>query len=196
MEPMEPRFRDVSFVKAKLFAEPIYRADDAVIWNILRTHFEEVRGFFHQIGQEVVLDEGEGYAFVKQIEPVDDERVPRLVQARPLSYELTFLLICLREELDRFDASGSDSGRLVLTREQLRMLIEPYIRATSDAARRRDRIDTAINKAVEFGFLRLRTGETQQEDFQVMRIIKARFGPSELSAVKNRLISYGQQRQA
>lgn len=114
------------------------------------------------------------------------------MQARPLNYELTLLLICLREELDRFDASGSDSGRLVLTREQLRMLIEPYIRAASDAARRRDRIDTAVNRAVELGFLRLRTSEAQQDEFQVMRIIKARFGPSELSVVKDRLISYGQ----
>jgi len=47
----------------------------------------------------VVFDEAEGYAFIRQIEPLEGERVPRLVQGRPLNYETTLLLVFLREEL-------------------------------------------------------------------------------------------------
>jgi hypothetical protein len=191
MNPTENQFREAAFVKTRLFRDPMYRADDAELWAVLRSHLDEVRGFFRQVGQEVVFDEGEGYAFIRQIEPQGEERVPRLVQKRPLNYETTLLLVFLREELDRFESSGTDSTRLVRSREQLRSLVAPYLRETTDRARDRDKLDEAINRLVNLGFLR-RQGSAEVEEFQVMRIVKARFGPGELESVKERLIRYAQ----
>ena len=191
MSSGDTSFREVSFVKARLFRDPMYRADDVELWAVLRSNLEEVRGFFRQVGQEVIFDEGEGYAFIRQIEPQAEERVPRLVQKRPLNYETTLLLVFLREELDRFESSGTDSTRLVRSREQLRSLVAPYLRETTDRARDRDKLDEAINRLVALGFLR-RQGTGEIEEFQVMRIVKARFGPGELESVKERLIRYAQ----
>ena len=191
MNPTENQFREAAFVKTRLFRDPMYRADDVELWAVLRSHLDEVRGFFRQVGQEVVFDEGEGYAFIRQIEPQGEERVPRLVQKRPLNYETTLLLVFLREELDRFESSGTDSTRLVRSREQLRSLVAPYLRETTDRARDRDKLDEAINRLVNLGFLR-RQGSAEIEEFQVMRIVKARFGPGELESVKERLIRYAQ----
>jgi len=182
MNPTENQFREAAFVKTRLFRDPMYRADDVELWAVLRSHLDEVRGFFRQVGQEVVFDEGEGYAFIRQIEPQGEERVPRLVQKRPLNYETTLLLVFLREELDRFESSGTDSTRLVRSREQLRSLVAPYLRETTDRARDRDKLDEAINRLVNL----------EIEEFQVMRIVKARFGPGELESVKERLIRYAQ----
>jgi hypothetical protein len=191
MNPSDTQFREVAFVKARLFRDPMYRADDVELWAVLRSSLEEVRGFFRQVGQEVVFDEGEGYAFIRQLEPQGEERVPRLVQKRPLNYETTLLLVFLREELDRFESSGTDSTRLVRSREQLRSLVAPYLRETIDRARDRDKLDEAINRLVGLGFLR-RQGSAEAEEFQVMRIVKARFGPGELESVKERLLRYAQ----
>lgn len=191
MNPNDTQFREAAFVKARLFRDPMYRADDVEMWAVLRSNLEEVRGFFRQVGQEVVFDEGEGYAFIRQIEPQGEERVPRLVQKRPLNYETTLLLVFLREELDRFESSGTDSTRLVRSRDQLRSLVAPYLRETTDRARDRDKLDEAINRLVGLGFLR-RQGSAEAEDFQVMRIVKARFGPGELESVKERLLRYAQ----
>jgi hypothetical protein len=191
MNPTENQFREAAFVKTRLFRDPMYRADDVELWAVLRSHLDEVRGFFRQVGQEVVFDEGEGYAFIRQIEPQGEERVPRLVQKRPLNYETTLLLVFLREELDRFESSGTDSTRLVRSREQLRSLVAPYLRETTDRVRDRDKLDEAINRLVNLGFLR-RQGSAEVEEFQVMRIVKARFGPGELESVKERLIRYAQ----
>lgn len=191
MSSNDTPFREAAFVKARLFREPMYRADDAELWTTLRGHLEEIRGFFRQVGQEVIFDEGEGYAFIRQIEAQGEERVPRLVQKRPLNYETTLLLVFLREELDRFESSGTDSTRLVRSREQLRSLVAPYLRETTDRARDRDKLDVAINRLVELGFLR-RQGSSEIEEFQVMRIVKARFGPGELESVKERLMRYAQ----
>ena len=191
MNPSDTQFREAAFVKARLFRDPMYRADDVELWAILRSNLDEIRGFFRQVGQEVIFDEGEGYAFIRQIEPQDEERVPRLVQKRPLNYETTLLLVFLREELDRFESSGTDLTRLVRSREQLRSLVAPYLRETTDRARDRDKLDEAINRLVGLGFLR-RQGSAEAEEFQVMRIVKARFGPGELESVKERLLRYAQ----
>ncbi len=191
MSSSDTPFREVAFVKARLFRDPMYRADDVELWAVLRSNLEEVRGFFRQVGQEVIFDEGEGYAFIRQLEPQAEERVPRLVQKRPLNYETTLLLVFLREELDRFESSGTDSTRLVRSREQLRSLVAPYLRETTDRVRDRDKLDEAINRLVGLGFLR-RQGSGEIEEFQVMRIVKARFGPGELESVKERLIRYAQ----
>jgi len=191
MNPSDTQFREAAFVKARLFRDPMYRADDVELWAVLRSNLEEIRGFFRQVGQEVIFDEGEGYAFIRQIEPQGEERVPRLVQKRPLNYETTLLLVFLREELDRFESSGTDSTRLVRSREQLRSLVAPYLRETTDRARDRDKLDESINRLVGLGFLR-RQGSAEAEEFQVMRIVKARFGPGELESVKERLLRYAQ----
>lgn len=186
------RFPDTSFVKTQLFREPLYRADDVSIWNTLKNNLEEVRRFFWQLGQELVFDEGEGYAFIRQISAEGDEKVPHLVSTRALNYETTLLLVFLRDELDRFETSGTDSVRLIRSREQLRSLIEPYVRNSTDKARDRNRIDEAIARLVRLGFLR-QEATADVEEFQIMRIIKARFGAAELEDIRNRLLRYVQQ---
>jgi hypothetical protein len=66
-----------------------------------------------------VLDEGEGFAFIRQIEVEGEEQVPRLIRKRALSYHATVLLVCLREELVRFDSRADDAARLVKSRAEL-----------------------------------------------------------------------------
>ncbi len=174
-------FADRSFVLARLLLGPIYR-EDGVLWNALRAEREEVIRYFRQIGQEVVIDEAEGYAFLRQIESEGGERVPRIARRQPLSYTATLLLVCLREELARFDASTPDSTRLVLTRQQLRELVGQFLRDTNNQVRDIRLIDAAIGRTEELGFLR-KFGSSEADTFEVMRILKARFGPGEVEQV-------------
>jgi hypothetical protein len=187
--PENSQFSETSFVKTKLFREPLYRADDPELWVVLRSHIPEVKAFFREVGQDLVFDEAEGCAFIRQIEAQENERVPRLIQRQPLSYTATLLLVVLREELSRFETSGATDVRLVQSRSQIRGLVTPFVPETADRARDRDRIDEAINRLVSLGFLR-RHASDGQEEFEVMRILKHRFGPGELETVKERLLRY------
>jgi hypothetical protein len=45
------------------------------------------------------------------------------------------LLVCLREELARFDAVPGDSTRLVLTKQQLRELVPQFVRESNNQIR-------------------------------------------------------------
>lgn len=183
-------FPPASFVKAKLFRGPVYR-EDGEPWLTLRAQQEEIRHYFRQIGQELVLDEGEGYAFIRQLEFEGEARVPRLVQRHPLSYLATLLAACLREEFLRFDAAPGDSTRLVKSRDELRGFMADFLRDSTNQVRDVARLDRAIQQLAELGFLRP-LGSAEENRFEVMRILKARIGPSELEDIKQRLLHHAQ----
>ena len=178
-------FSPKSFALARLLVQPIYR-EDGSIWDTLRAERDSIAHYFRQIGQEVVIDEAEGYAFLRQIEADGGDAVPRVGRRQSLGYTATVLMVCLREELARFDAAPGDSTRLVLTRPQLRDLVSQFKRETNDQTRDVRTIDGAVRRLEELGFLRP-FGPVEAETFEVMRILKARFGASELQEVKDRL---------
>ncbi|WP_442889478.1 DUF4194 domain-containing protein [Congregicoccus parvus] len=179
---------------ARLLVEPLYREDGA-LWETLRAERETVAHYFRQLGQELVIDEGEGYAFLRQIEPEGGERVPRVGRRQPLGYTATLLLVCLREELARFDAAPGDSTRLVLTRPQIRELAGQFLRESNNQVRDIRALDTALRRIEELGFVRA-FGAAESDTFEVMRILKARFGPAELEDVKQKLIRHAAERGA
>ena len=181
-----------SYVLARLLLSPIYR-EDGEQWETLRAERQAISQYVREIGQELVIDEAEGYAFLRQIEIDGVDRVPRIGRRQPLGYTATLLLVCLREELARFDAAPNDSSRLVLTREQLRELVGQFMRETNNQVRDQRTIDTAINRVEELGFLRP-FGTAESDSFEVMRILKARFGPSELQEIRDRLKTHAEQR--
>lgn len=193
MNPTEIVFLPSAFVKARLFREAVYR-EDAEDWLTLRGHLDEIRRYFRDIGQDLVFDEAEGYAFIRQLEFEGEEHVPRLVQRRPLSYVATLLLVILREEFLRFDAAPGDSTRLVKTRTELRNFIADFVPETTNQVRDTGRIDAAIKSLSELGFLRPLNAVSNQDTFEIMRIVKARLGPADLETIKERLCLHAKPR--
>ncbi|HVZ16416.1 MAG TPA: DUF4194 domain-containing protein [Terriglobales bacterium] len=186
----DPAFSERSFVLAHLLLDPIYR-EEGSMWEALRAERDAIAHYFRQIGQEVVIDEGEGYAFLRQIEPGGGDRVPRVGRKQSLGYTATLLLVCLREELARFDASPEDSTRLVLTRPRLREIASQFLRETNNQVRDVRTVDAAIRRLEELGFLRA-LGQAETEAFEVRRIVKARFGAGELQEVRDRLARHAE----
>lgn len=186
---MTSAFSIASFVKARLLREPLYR-EDVELWDVLRAQQDEIRHYFRQLGQELVLDEGEGFAFLRQVESEGDEPVPRLVQRRPLSYPATILLVCLREELLRFDSAADDSTRLIRTRQELIGMVSTFVPESNNQVRDLKVLDTAISRLEDLHFLRALGSD--RNTFEVMRIIKARITPAELESIKERLLRHAQ----
>lgn len=180
-------FPEASFVMVKLLKQPIYREDERD-WNVLLVNRDEVRHHFRKMGQELVLDETEGYAFIRQMEIEGVDKIPRLTQRRPLNYHATLLLVCLRQEFCTFDTSNPDATRLVKSRQGIHDLVAAYLPETTNQVRDINKIDAAIQRLVEFGFLRIIDNE--QDTFEVMRIVKAKVGPSELESIKERILKH------
>lgn len=139
-----------------------------------------MRDYVAVLNLELVLDEAEGYAFLRSRPGRDDESaptLPRLVARRPLSFPVSLLLALLRKKLAESDAGGGDT-RLILTREQIVELVRVFLPAGSNETKLIDQIETHVNKIVELGFLRklkpvAGKGDGQVAAFEVQRILKA-----------------------
>ena len=188
---------DLSTLVIFLLKGVIYQEADAVLWNALLSLQGRVRDYVAVLGLELVLDEAEGYAFLRsRQESADDAafKLPRLVARRPLSFPVSLLLALLRKKLAEFDASGGDT-RLVLSRDEIVELIRVFLPEGSNEVKLIDQIETHLNKIVELGFLRrLKSSATNQVGqaavFEVRRILKAFVDAQWLADFDARLTAY------
>ena len=121
---------DLSALVIPLLKGVIYQEADAGLWNALLTLQSRVRDYVAVLDLELVLDEAEGYAFLRARPEAPDgaaARLPRLVARRPLSFPVSLLLALLRKKLAEFDAGGGDT-RLVLSRDEVAELMRVHCR--------------------------------------------------------------------
>jgi len=188
---------DLSALVIPLLKGVIYQEGNAGQWNALLQLQTRVRDYVAVLGLELVLDEAEGYAFLRARSETDEDaisKLPRLIARRPLSFSVSLLLALLRKKLAEFDASGSDT-RLVLTRDEIVDLIRVFLPESSNESRLIDQIETHLNKIIELGFLRrLRVGTAnpggQAAVFEVRRILKAFVDAQWLAELDVRLAAY------
>jgi hypothetical protein len=164
---------DLSLAVTQLMKGVVYRDAHDKAWSNLTQLQAQVRDYVAVLGLQVIIDESEGYAFLRQRpeEPDDDSApLPRLIPRRSLSFHLSLLLALLRKRLAEFDAQGGDT-RLMLTREQMVEMVRLFLPVTSNEVRLTDQIDSYLGKAAELGFLRQVKGTEQV--YEVRRILKA-----------------------
>lgn len=166
----------------------VYRESAQDVWPTLEHRGAAVRDHFETIGVEVVVDDTEGYAYLRSQEPGDgEEPLPRLIKRRRLTYHVSLLLVLLRKRLVEFEASSSD-GKLVLTRDQLADMMRVFLADSGNEARAVDQIDRTIRQAAELGFLRELAG--QRGHWEVRRILKAYVDAQTLSDFAGKLAEY------
>ena len=171
-----------------LFRGVLYQEQSPDLWNALLQLQSRVRDHAGVFGLALVLDEAEGYAYLRQRPATEGEpELPRLVQRRQLGYAVSLLLALLRKKLAEHDAAGGDT-RLILSRTQIVDLVQLFLPAGTNEAKLVDRIDADINKVVELGFLRRLRG--QDDQFEVRRILKAFVDAQWLSELEQRLAEY------
>lgn len=162
---------DLSAVLISLMKGIVSREQDASLWQSLLALQARIRDHVSVLGLELILDESEGYAYLRQRPAGEGEAaLRRLVARRQLGYPVSLLLALLRKKLAEFDATSGET-RLILSREVIVELMRLFLPDTVNEARLRDQIDSHINKIVELGFLRRLRGESDQ--FEVRRILKA-----------------------
>lgn len=178
----------LSSVLVALMKGVTYRDANPALWQALVDLSGRVRDYVVVLGLDLVLDEAEGYAYLRQRPSVEGEpELPRLIVRRQLGYPISLLIALLRKKLAEFDARSGDT-RLVLSRDEMVDLLRVFLPDTSNEARLLDRVDTHINKIVELGFLRRLRGRDDQ--FEVQRILKAFVDAQWLNDFEERLAAY------
>jgi hypothetical protein len=204
MEEQQPRIEntpdpaaDLSVLLISLLKSVLYREGDERLWGALLNLQARVRDYVAILNLDLVLDEAEGYAFLKsRPEPADDDpapRLPRLVARRPLSFPVSLLLALLRKKLAEFDAGGGDT-RLVLSRDDIVELLRVFLPGGSNEAKLVDQIEITVNKVVELGFLHklkpVGGNPMGLAGYEVQRILKAFVDAQWLAEFDERLANY------
>lgn len=184
---------ELSSVVVPLLRGVIYREENPGLWGSLLKLQASVRDYVAVIGLELLLDEAEGYVFLRSRQDVDEDgatAIPRLVARRQLSYPVSLLLALLRKKLAEFDAGGGDI-RLILSRDEVVELIRIFLPVGSNEVKLIDQVDATLNKIAELGFIRWLRGQGQM--IEVRRIIKAFVDAQWLADFDERLAEYRQQ---
>lgn len=172
----------------RLMQGVIYRESDEDTWLTLERQGASVRDHFATIGVDVVVDDVEGFGYLRsRTEEDGDEVLPRLVRRRALTYNVSLLLVLLRKRLVEFETTGGD-GRLVLTTDQIVEMLRLFQAESTNDARVVDQAETTINKARDLGFLRQLRG--QSDHWEVRRILKAYVDAQTLSDFATKLREY------
>lgn len=199
----------LSMVLVALFKGVIQQEGDNRLWTDLLRLQSRVRDYVSVLRLELILDEAEGYAFLRSMVTDSDleieidadngaeslkssnrEELPRLVPRRQLTFHVSLLLALLRKKLAEFDARGGDT-KLVLSRDEILDLVKVFMPASSNETKLVRKIDVHINKIVDMGFLRkMKASSVREDSFEVRRILKAFVDAQWLSEFDKRLEEY------
>jgi len=180
--------KGISKIVICLMKGVLYKEADPAIWQQLIREQGVVSEYVSVMGLSLLVDESEGYAFLKYREPEGEEEVlPRLIGRRQLSYPVSLLLALLRHRLAEFDASGEDT-RLIMSRDEIVEMVSTFLPSGVNEARLVDKIDSHISKVVELGFVRRMPGK--ENSIEVKRILKAFINAHWLSEMDQRLKEY------
>ena len=184
----QPTTANLSPVLIALMKGITSRDDDSAVWQALLDLQPRVREYVAVLGLELILDEAEGYAYLRQRAAAEGEpELAKLVARRQLGYPVSLMLALLRKKLAEFDA-GSGESRLILSAEQIADLVRLFLADTANEAKLMDRVDSDIKKIVELGFLRKLRGS--EDRFEVRRILKSFVDAQWLSEFDRRLADY------
>lgn len=177
---------ELTHVVVPLLKGVVYEDDNTTLWQQVHRHRTQVTDHMATMGLDLVIDEAEGFAYLRQMEH-DDVDIPRLVPRHRLSLRVSLLLALLRKRLAEFDASSSDP-RLILTRDQMVELLQLHLPSSDNVVRLVADVDALITKVVDLGFLRKVRG--QEHAYEVRRIIKAYIDAEWLAGLDARLRDY------
>jgi hypothetical protein len=181
---------DLPLVVTNLMKGVVYRDSHELVWQHLVPLIPRVSDYVATMGLTVVVDESEGYAFLRS-KPVDSDddspQIPRLIARHALSFHTSLMIALLRKKLAESDASD-DGARLILTRGQIVDMMLMFMPTSSNEARIVDNVDKTMNKVVDLGFLRKLP--KQDDQYEVRRALKAFVDAQWLSDFDTRLAEY------
>jgi hypothetical protein len=183
-----PEFRDWSVAAVRLL-QGVVCSDDAKTWDIVLRFRSALETYFARLALMLVVDEPEGYAFLRQWHeseyPAGYEDVPRLVRRSSLGYSPTILCVLLRDELRRFEEDDLHNERCVVETAALFDQWRVFFPAGQDEVRQQKEFSSVLRKIEELGFIR-RVADSP-EAWEIRRILKARLPVTELEALKGQL---------
>jgi hypothetical protein len=173
----------------KLLKGPVEYVEKST-WERLIQYKVELTGFLLQMGLALVLDEQDGYAYIKHQPFEEDENPVSWIQRRSLTYEESVMLVLLREMMAEFEVGEATNRELIKKRREIKEYAELFFKENASRVKFLKEIDRLIDKAEENGFLdKTEHNELADEQkFRIRKIIKAKVSSEELDHFYQQLV--------
>lgn len=163
---------------------------DTNAWEDILNYQSEINKYLMNIGIEMIVKRDEGFAYIKQI--VDDEdRTTGLIPRQQLGFEISVILIILRQMLEEFDSNMDElySTECFVRADDLKERIEIFLPERFNRVKLLSEIDTYITRLVSLGYLKL-IKRDNVNTYQIHRIIKEKVTLDKLQEFKDKLQEY------
>jgi len=185
-----PEVEDWSAAAIRLLQGVVY-VDDGPVWSIVLGHQSRLEDYFAKLGLQMVLDEPEGFAYLRQFDedelPEGYDRLPKLFRKTRLSYDATLLCVLLREELRQFEEHDVDNERCVVPTAGLFEQWKAFFPPEQDEVRLKRGLDGALKTLEGLKFIRLASKDPAE--WEIRRALKARLSAAELDALRQQLVA-------
>lgn len=179
-----------SKVIIQLLKGPLYREQTPGLWHDFLKYQEEIQAYFSHLGLTLFSHQDYGFAFLRQdlaAASEEEPALPRLVQQRELSFELSVLLVLLRKRLAEHDKSSGEP-RLVIDEKDILQSLKVFLKDTNNEVQQRKEVSALIEKAIDIGVLRRLNHDEQK--LEVLRVLAALFDATRLDELNSRLLEY------
>lgn len=175
----------------KLLKGPVEYVDKS-IWEKLLQYKSELTMFLTPLGLSLVLDEQDGYAYLKHLQIDEEENAVSWIPRRALTYEESIMLVLLREMMAEFEVGAATTRELIRKRREIKEYAELFFKENASRVKFLKEIDRLIDRTAENGFLdTIEHNEIADEQkFRIKKIIKARVGSDELEAFLGQLTNF------
>lgn len=163
---------------------------DTNAWEDILNYQSEINKYLMNIGIELIVKRDEGFAYIKQI--VDDEdRTTGLIPRQQLGFEISVILIILRQMLEEFDSNMDELyyTECFVRADDLKERIEIFLPERFNRVKLLSEIDTYITRLVSLGYLKL-IKRDNVNTYQIHRIIKEKVTLDKLQEFKDKLQEY------
>ena len=168
----------------------IVEKDDSV-WDDILCYQNEIQNYISVMGLELIVKKDEGFSFVKQIK-LDDDKTMNMVSRRQYGFEVSVMLIVLRQILEDFDSNPTESmsSDKYVTAEEIKEETELFLPSSYNRVKFENDLDSYIARIVGFGFLIEPKHNEGVKRYKIHRIIKEKITLDDLVEFKKQLNGY------
>lgn len=162
------------------------------VWNDVILYKKEIAEYINVIGLDLVIQEDDGYAFIKQFVIDEDDNTLGLVNRRAIGFEVSVVLVILRQMLEEFENNPIEiqSSTKYILKEDLKAEIERFLPQKYNTVQFLKDLDSHINKIVDLKYLKEVSDNDEEPKYIIHKIIKDKVSLDALNDFKNQLEAY------
>ena len=160
------------------------------VWGDILTYQADIQNYISVMGLELIVKKDDGFAFIRQM--LDDTKTINLVSRRQYGFDVSVMLVVLRQMLEDFDSNPTESQAAdkYVTSLDIKEETEMFLPASYNKVKFEKELDNNIERIVGFGFLVPPKNNEGEKRYKIHRIIKEKITIDDLLDFKKQLSDY------